>query len=319
MEAGGRSEQDPAVRTEQPVAVRPVLDPPLTRLGRRTFDLSHRVLVMGIVNRTPYSFYDRGATFALERAVQAAELAVAEGADWIDIGGVPFGPGDFVSPAEEIDRVAPVVEAVAKAADVIISVDTTRSEVAEAAYAAGAHLMNDTSGLHDPQLAATAARHDGGLVLVHSVKPPRVPVGRASYRDVVGEVSQFLRQRIAMAEAAGVAADRLVIDPGHDLNKNTLHSLELTRCLAELAGLGRPLLVAVSNKDFIGESLQAAIEQRLAGSLAAAVFCVLKGARVLRVHNVAETVAAVRTVEAILGWRVPTGLRHNMGAPTSGT
>jgi dihydropteroate synthase len=293
--------------------ISPDLRHPVVRFGGRPFDFSRRVAVIGIVNRTPDSFYDRGATFGLARAVDAAKSVIDAGADWIDIGGVPFGPGDYVSPAEEIDRVLPVIEAVSAMSDVVISVDTTRSEVADAAFSAGANVINDTSGLYDADMAATVAKHAGGLVVVHSVSPPRVPVARAEFDDVVKEVRDFLLTRTAMAQAAGLAPEQLIIDPGHDLNKNTYHSLELTRRLGEITNLGYPVLVAVSNKDFIGETLDVPVTERVAGSIAVATTCVLLGARLLRVHNVAETVAAVRTTEAVLGWRSPRNVAHNMG------
>jgi dihydropteroate synthase len=296
--------------------ISPHLRHPVVRFGGRTFDFSKRVAVIGIVNRTPDSFYDRGATFGLARAIDAARAVIDAGADWVDIGGVPFGPGTYVSPAEEIDRVLPVVEAVSAMSDVVISIDTTRSEVADAALSAGANVINDTSGLYDPEMAATVARHGGGLVVVHSVSPPRVPVPRAEFDNVVEEVRNFLLSRTEMAQQAGLAPEQLIIDPGHDLNKNTYHSLELTRRLGELTTLGYPVLVAVSNKDFIGETLDAPVTERVAGSIAVATTCLLLGARLLRVHNVAETVAAVRTTEAVLGWRSPGNVVHNMGLPS---
>ena len=184
---------------------------------------------MAIVNRTPDSFHDRGATFALDRAVEAALAAVADGADWVDIGGVPFGRGPVVSVEEELDRVVPVVEAVAAASDVVISVDTVTARVAEAAIAAGAGVINDTSGLYDPDMASVVAASDATLVLTHSLTPPRDGPRRPEYTDVVAEVVDFLRERVARAVEAGVSAERLVVDPGHDLNKNTRHTLELTR------------------------------------------------------------------------------------------
>lgn len=270
-----------------------------------------RVAVMAVVNRTPDSFYDRGATFALDAAVAAALRARAEGADWVDIGGVPFGRGPAVSVQEEIDRVAPVVEAIVAASDVVVSVDTYRSEVAAAAIAAGARVINDTSGLGDEAMAGVVAASGASLVITHSVGPPRVEKPPAHYDDVVGEVIAFLQERVDRAEAAGIPRDRLIVDPGHDLDKNTLHSLELTRRFDELGLLGLPLLAAVSNKDFVGESLDAPQGSRLEGSLAAMVVCIVKGARVVRMHDIPQTVAAVRMIEAILGLRPPARVEHN--------
>jgi len=281
---------------------------------RRVLDGDRRVAVMAIVNRTPDSFHDRGRTFALDRAVEAAERAVADGADWVDIGGVPFSAeAPDVSEAEELDRVLPVVEAVRAATDAVISVDTYRTEVARAAVAAGADVVNDTSGLHDPDLAGVIASTGATLVVTHSLaNPPRTKVVRPTYDDVVAEVAGFLTGRVQFALDQGVRREQLVIDPGHDLNKNTYHSLELTRRLGEITALGYPTLVALSNKDFIGETLDRPQHARLSGSLAALVVCVLAGARVVRVHDVAESVAAVRMTEAILGLREPAWTRHNM-------
>lgn len=270
-----------------------------------------RVAVMAVVNRTPDSFYDSGATFALDAAVAAALKARSEGADWVDIGGVPFGRGPAVSVQEEIDRVAPVVEAIVAASDVVVSVDTNSSEVAAAAIAAGARVINDTSGLGDAAMAGVVAASGASLVITHSVGPPRAEKPAARYDDVVAEVIAFLQERIARAEAAGVSRDRLIVDPGHDLDKNTLHSLELTRRFDEFGLLGLPLLAAVSNKDFVGEALDAPQGSRLEGSLAAMVVCIVKGARVVRMHDVPQTVAAVRMTEAILGLRDPVRLEHN--------
>jgi dihydropteroate synthase len=285
---------------------------PLRRIGARTFDFSREVAVMAVVNRTPDSFYDGGRTFALERAVEACERAVSAGAHWIDIGGVPFAPGAALSADEELERVLPVVRAVRERSDVVISVDTFLPEVARACIAAGADVVNDTTGLFHPELVPVVADSDATLVLTHSLAAPRTAYPRPRYSDVVGEVVDFLEERVDRALSGGVPEERLVIDPGHDLNKNTLHSLELTRRLAEVTAIGLPTLVAVSNKDFVGESIDAPKNARLEGSIAAMVLCIAQGARIVRMHNVAEAVAAVRMTEAILGLREPAFLRHNM-------
>jgi dihydropteroate synthase len=292
----------------------PDLIEPRRTIGRREFDLSQRVAVMAIVNRTPDSFHDRGRTFALESAVAAVRRAVAEGADWVDIGGVPFGlHAGEVTEAEELDRVVPVIEAVRADSDVVISVDTYRPAVAAAAIAVGADVINDTTGLHDPGLADLAARTGATLIITHSLaSPPRTPVPRPRYGDVVTEVRDFLAERVALARRHGLHDRQIIIDPGHDLNKNTHHSLALTRRLEEIAALNLPLLVAVSNKDFIGETLDLPQPQRVEGTLAALTICILKGARIVRVHEVAESVRAVRMTEAVLGWREPAYARHNL-------
>jgi dihydropteroate synthase len=279
-----------------------------------TFDFSRRVAVMAIINRTPDSFHDNGRTYPLGKAVAAVAAAVADGADWVDIGGVPFGTrAAAVTEAEELNRVIPVVRGARAASNVVISVDTYRTEVARQAIAAGADVINDTSGLHDPTLADLVADTGATLVITHSLaSPPRTPVPRPAYGDVTAEVAAFLADRAALAMSRGVRADRIVVDPGHDLNKNTYHSLELTRRLGEITALGYPTLAAVSNKDFIGETLDVPHSDRLAGTIAALVACVLNGARVVRVHDVRAAVSAVRMTEAILGRRPPALARHNL-------
>jgi dihydropteroate synthase len=282
------------------------------RIGARSFDFDREVAVMAIVNRTPDSFFDQGSTFALDRAVAAALRAVEDGADWVDVGGVPFGRGPAVSLDEELDRILPLVSAITAQSEVVISVDTTSAEVARRSIEAGASVINDTSGLWDPDMASVVAASTATLVLTHSLAPPRSEPPRPEYSDVVGEVAEFLRDRIARAVAAGVPLERLIVDPGHDLNKNTFHTLELTRRLEEVTSIGLPMLVALSNKDFIGETLDRPKNDRLEGSLAAAVVCIMKGARILRVHDVPASVAAVRMTEAILGLRQPAYAKHNL-------
>jgi dihydropteroate synthase len=283
------------------------------RIGARTFDFSREVAVMAIINRTPNSFFDHGSTFRLEKAFTAAIAAVRDGADFVDLGGVPFGRGPAVGLEEEIDRVVPLVEAIHAASDILISVDTFNAEVARLSIEAGASVINDTSGLYDPDMAAVLAASAATLVLAHSLGPPRSEPACPCYDDVTAEVVAFLRDRVARAVAAGVPLERLIVDPGHDLNKNTYHSLELTRRLEEIVAIGLPTLVAVSNKDFIGETLDREQGKRLEGSLAAAVICIMKGARIVRMHDVAATVAATRMTEAVLGFRAPAYARHNMG------
>lgn len=280
------------------------------RIGPREFDFTRQVAVMAIVNRTPDSFYDRGSTFVLDAAVAAARAAVDLGADLVDVGGAKFAPGPAIPVEEELDRVLPVVRALHDL-DAVVSVDTFQPDVARAAIAAGAHVINDTTGIHDPDMARVVADSDATIVITHSLAKPRTPFPAPQYDDVVREVVDFLRRRVDLALELGVRADRIVVDPGHDLNKNTLHSLELTRRIGEVTALGFPTLVALSNKDFVGESLGRARDQRVEGSIAAAVYCVLRGARIVRVHNVRETVDAMRMIEAIEGWREPVFLEHN--------
>jgi dihydropteroate synthase len=284
-------------------------------IAGRTFDFDREVAVMAVVNRTPDSFYDKGATYALDRAVEAVAKAVAEGADWVDIGGVKFSPdGPPVSGEEEADRVLPVVEAAARThPGTVISVDTFRVDVALAAIEAGAHVINDTTGLHDPAIAELVAAHPHTqLIITHSLAKPRTHHPKPHYTDIAGEIAAFLRGRVDLALSLGVRPEQIIIDPGHDLNKNTRHTLELTRRLDEIAAVGYPMLAAVSNKDFVGETLDRPQGERLEGSLAAEVVCILLGARIVRMHNVRAAVDAARITEAILGWREPAYLLHNM-------
>jgi len=292
-------------------AALPVLIHPRRTIGGREFDFDREIAVMAIINRTPDSFFDQGATFALDKAVAAARQAIADGADWIDIGGVKFAPGPPVPVEQEIDRVIPVVLAL-RGAGAVISVDTFHPAVARAAIEAGADVINDTTGIHDPLMADVVADSAATLVVTHSLARPRMPHPAPRYGDVVNEVAAFLRERTELALSRGIPAERIIIDPGHDLNKNTRHSLELTRRLPEIAALGYPTLVAVSNKDFIGETLDRPREQRVEGSLAAAVFSIMQGARIVRMHNVRAAVDAVRMTEAILGFREPAYERHNL-------
>lgn len=290
----------------------PDLRDPVRTIGRRTIDFDHRIAVMAIVNRTPDSFHDRGATFELDRAVAAAVRAAEQGADWVDIGGVKFAPGPELPAADEVDRVVPVVEQLAQQSDVTISVDTFRPEVAAAAIAAGASVINDTTGLSAPRMAAVVADSEATIVITHSTAPPRQQLPEPPrYDDVTASVVRFLRERVDRALAAGIPESRIIVDPGHDLNKNTVHTLELTRRLPEVVALGYPVLAAVSNKDFVGESLGRPRGERLAGSLAVATVSAMLGARIVRMHDVTESVDAMRMVEATLGWRAPVESRHN--------
>lgn len=282
-------------------------------IGARSFDFSKKVAVMAIINRTRDSFFDQGRTFELDAAVASVEMAIADGADWIDIGGVPFSPSsEEVGPDEELGRVLPVVEAARRMSDVVISVDTFRPDVARAALAAGADVVNDTSGLRDVRMAEVASAAHASLVIAHSKAPPREWLPRPSYDDVVVEVKNFLAERAAVATQHGMQAEAIIIDPGHDLNKNTYHSLELTRRLGEIATLGFPVLASVSNKDFIGETLGLPLGDLREGTVATIVVCVLQGARIVRVHDVRAAVSAIRMVEAVFGWRPPERPRHNL-------
>lgn len=291
----------------------PELIHPVHQFAHRTIDFDREVAVMAIINRTPDSFYDDGANFALDAAVRAALGAVEDGAQWLDIGGVPFAPGPELPWQEEADRVVPAIRAIREQTDAIISADTFQPQVAAAAIEAGADVINDTTGISHPDLGRVVAEAGVHLVITHSLARPRTVYPRPAYADVVSEVSAFLQEKVEMALGLGIDESKVIIDPGHDLNKNTLHTLEITRRFDEIAGLGYPVLAAVSNKDFIGETLDQPKSERLPGSLAAATICLMNGARILRMHNVAEAVSAARLFEATAGWRTPAYLRHNMG------
>ena len=272
------------------------------RLGTRSFEPRER-LVMAIVNRTPDSFYRPGVTWDEGAAMDRVHRVVAEGADIIDIGGVPAAPGSTVDTSEEIRRTAGFVAAVRGAyPDVVISCDTWRHEVGREVCAAGTDLINDSWGGWDSKLAEVAAEFGAGIVCAHvGSQQPRTRPFRVSYPDVMGDV---LDQTLALADravAAGVDPARIVIDPAHDFGKNTWHSLEVTRRLAEMTATGWPVLVSLSNKDFVGETLNAAPEDRLMGTLAATSICAWQGARIFRAHQVRETRQVLDMVSAIRG------------------
>ncbi|MFE7972454.1 dihydropteroate synthase [Streptomyces shenzhenensis] len=285
----------------------------MLRLGRREFG-PHEPVIMAIVNRTPDSFYDRGATFGDEPALARVEQAVAEGAAIIDVGGVKAGPGDEVSAAEEARRtVGFVAEVRRRHPDVVISVDTWRAEVGEAVCEAGADLLNDAWGGVDPRLAEVAARHGVGLVCTHAGGAlPRTRPHRVTYDDVMADI---LRVTVGLAERAvalGVPRESVLIDPGHDFGKNTRHSLEATRRLDEMVTTGWPVLVSLSNKDFVGETLDRPVKERLLGTLATTAVSAWLGARVYRVHEVAETRQVLDMVTSIAGHRPPTVARRGL-------
>jgi dihydropteroate synthase len=273
---------------------------PTLRLGDRRYDLTRRCLVMGILNRTPDSFYDQGATFGLDLTLQRAEALVAEGADILDVGGVKAGPGPAVSEEEELDRVIPAVEALVDRFDVPVSADTWNSRVLAAACAVGAVVGNDISGFGDPDYLATAARAGASVVATHIRLAPRVRDPEPHYDDVVRDVSAFLVERAERARAAGLTPEQIVFDAGLDLGKTAAQSAVLLRESGQLASLGYPLLLSASNKTFLGVLLDLAVDVRRAPSLAAVAYGVRRGCRIVRVHDVAGTVRVVRMVERIL-------------------
>lgn len=276
--------------------------PGALRLGRWDFRVG-QLVVMAIVNRTPDSFYRPGITWDPAAALERVHEVVAEGADIVDIGGVPARPGDEVGVAEEIRRTVPFIAAVREAyPELVISADTWRHEVGREACAAGADLLNDTWGGWDPRLVEVAAQAGAGVVCSHAGHlPPRTRPFRVAYHDVVSDVLEVTLSLVRRAVAMGVEPDRILIDPAHDFGKNTWHSLEITRRLNELAATGWPVLVSVSNKDFVGETLDVPVDDRLAGTLAVTAVCAWHGARVFRAHHVRETRHALNMISVIRG------------------
>jgi dihydropteroate synthase len=274
------------------------------RLGGRVLELGGRTAVMGIVNVTPDSFSDGGAHFAAGAAVEHGLRLAAEGADILDVGGESTRPGaEPVPAAEELRRVLPVVEALAARAGVPVSVDTTKAEVAEAALAAGAVMVNDVSALRfDPRLGAVAAAAGAALVVMHMRGEPRTMQEAPAYGNLLAEVVAGLREGVARALAAGVDPERILVDPGIGFGKTAEHNLELLARLGELAVLGRPLVVGPSRKAFIGRVLGGAPPgERLEGTIAAACLAAERGAHLLRVHDVAAVRRGLAMADAIRG------------------
>jgi dihydropteroate synthase len=266
--------------------------------------VTHNCLVMGIVNRTPDSFYD-GGRMVLKDAIDYSLGLIEEGADVLDVGAVRAGPGVEVPPAEELRRLVPLVEALAQATAVPISVETARPEVARAAIDAGAAMINDVSALADRGLAEICAETGAGLVLMHNGGQIRGRPRHPRYDDVVAAVVACWKELEGAALQAGVGREQLMVDPGLDFGKNTFQSLELVRRLPELVRLGVPVLVAASRKDIVGETLNLDLDDRLEGSLAVVALSVLHGAAMVRVHDVRATVRTVRMVSAVLGRTPP--------------
>jgi dihydropteroate synthase len=283
------------------------------RLGTRAFG-PHELAVMAIVNRTPDSFYDRGATFALAAALDRIDQVVSEGADIVDVGGVKAGHGTAVSAEDEIERTVSLVEGTRRRhPDLVISVDTYRAEVADAVCAAGADLVNDTWAGADPGVAVVAARRGAGLVCSHvGRQAPRTDPHRVAYDDVVADVVTKTTALAERAVAIGVRRDGILIDPTHDFGKNTWHSLQLTRSLDELVGTGWPVLVIMSRKDFVGETLDIPVEERLPGTLAVTAVAAWLGVRVFRAHDVIATRHVLDMVAAIRGNMPPRAARRGL-------
>jgi len=272
-----------------------------TRLpcGNRVLDLAH-THVMGILNATPDSFSDGGRYSQRDAALRHAEAMVQAGATLIDVGGESTRPGArAVSASEEVERVAPVVEVIARELDVIISVDTSTPEVMLATAALGAGLINDVRSLQRPGALEAAASTGLPVCLMHMLGEPGTMQNDPHYEDLVGEVCAFLAERMKQCVAAGIGQQQIILDPGFGFAKTLEHNLSLFKHMEALHALGRPLLVGVSRKSMIGAVLGCPVDQRLSGGLALAVLAMAKGARILRVHDVAETADVVRMIAAV--------------------
>lgn len=269
--------------------------------GKR-FLLGSRTWLMGVVNVTPDSFSDGGLFLDRERAVRRGLELAADGADIIDVGGESTRPGSLPVPEEEeLDRVIPVITELRPRTEALISVDTSKAAVAAAAVEAGADIINDVSALRaDPNMAGVVAASGAGLVIMHMKGTPRTMQLNPEYKDVLAEVRDFLEVRISAAEAAGIPRERIIVDPGIGFGKNLEHNLDLIARQDRLREVGRPLLMGISRKSFLGRILGLPPEERLEGTIAVSVLCVLKGADILRVHDVKQVARAVKVAEAVL-------------------
>jgi len=254
-------------------------------LGSRRFDVTHRAVVMGILNRTPDSFYDRGTYYAFDAFLRKAEGLVTDGADFLDVGGVKAGPGEEVTEAQELERVVPAIEALRARFDLPLSVDTWRASVARACFEAGAVVGNDISGFADPDYLPTCAAFGASVVATHIRLAPRVPDPDPVYDDVVADVCDFLADRAAKAIDAGVGPEQIMIDAGLDLGKSESQSLVLLRASDRLAALGYPVFLSASNKRFLWKLLDVEVDEAAEGTMAAHALGIALGCRVLRSHD----------------------------------
>ncbi|MGA2587375.1 MAG: dihydropteroate synthase [Candidatus Aminicenantales bacterium] len=275
------------------------------RVNGTAHHLGIRTWLMGITNVTPDSFYDGGVYFDPAKAVDRGLEMAAGGADIIDVGGESTKPGSDPVPAdEERRRIVPVVAGLRKRTKALISIDTSKLEVAEAALDAGADIINDINAFSlDPRILDLAARKDAGFILMHMKGTPKTMQARPSYGNVIQEIRAFLADKIEIARAYGLAGENIIIDPGIGFGKRLEDNLVLLNGLDAFAGLGRPILVGVSRKSFIGKILDAPPQERLEGTIAAAIVSVVRGAHILRVHDIDAVKRAVLVAEAILSAR----------------
>ncbi len=269
-------------------------------LGATRFDITHRAVVMGILNRTPDSFYDQGAYYDFDDFLRKAEQLVVDGADFLDVGGVKAGPGDEVDEAEEMERVVPAVEALVARFDVPLSVDTWRASVAAECFARGAVVGNDISGFADPDYLAVCAAAGASVVATHIRLAPRIPDPDPHYDDVVATVCEFLADRAARARAAGIPPERIMVDAGLDLGKSEAQSLVLLRASDRLAELGYPVFLSASNKRFLWTLLEVDRASAGEGTMAAHSLGIALGCRILRAHDVRNGRRVADVMAAIL-------------------
>ena len=267
----------------------------------KTLTLGTNTHVMGILNVTPDSFSDGGRYLDVQQAVTHAETMIAEGATLIDIGGESSRPGASpVSIDEELARVVPVIDALADTVDVLISVDTSKAEVAQRALEAGAHIVNDITALSgDPDMAIVVAEMEAGIILMHMKGTPRTMQQSPKYKDVVNEVRAWLEKKVQNAEAQGIAPERIIIDPGIGFGKTTEHNLQLLKRLSEFEALNRPLLIGTSRKSFIGNILNVPVTARVEGTVATVCWAIMHGADIVRVHDVKANVHAAQMTDAL--------------------
>lgn len=275
----------------------------ILKIGGKKFNTAGRTLVMGILNVTPDSFYDGGYYFEKDRAVKRADAIVNEGADIIDIGGMSTRPGSLpVSRKEEIERVIPLIKYIRKNHKILISADTYRSEVAAGAIDAGAHIINDISGFSmDKNMPEIIAESGAAVVVMHIKGTPENMQNNPVYENVVDEIYDYLEEKIKIAVDSGMKQDRIIVDPGIGFGKTLEHNLKIINRIAEFKMLGYPVLLGASRKSFIGGILDLPAEERLEGSLAAAVYSAINGADILRVHDVKETIRAIKVAKRIAG------------------
>jgi dihydropteroate synthase len=271
---------------------------PILRCGRHLLDLT-RPRVMGVLNVTPDSFSDGGRFLDLDRALAHARAMLADGADIVDIGGESTRPGALpTSEADEIERVIPIVEALVSD-DAVISVDTMKPAVMRAAIAAGASMINDVRALQASEALEIVAKHDTAVCLMHMQGEPRTMQSGPMYGDVVADVRRFLEERVVACKAAGIAEERIAVDPGFGFGKTVAHNLRLMRELSAIASLGWPIVAGLSRKSTLGALTGRSADDRLAASIAAALSAVAHGASIIRVHDVRETVDALKVWWAI--------------------